>query len=185
MRLILASASPRRKTLLSAAGLHFEVIESGVDETRREGEPAADYALRMAEAKAQRVSTVHRDALVLGADTIVVLDAEILLKPADPADAHRTLRALSARTHTVITAFALAVAGEIAEASAVPARVTFRTLSDSEIDAYIATGEPFDKAGAYGIQGAGADFIRAVDGARDTVMGLPVLEVLDALRRQH
>ncbi|HLW71167.1 MAG TPA: Maf family protein [Candidatus Binataceae bacterium] len=183
-KLILASASPRRKDLLAAADVAFEIVQSGIDETRVDHEAAEAYALRMACEKALYVSRRRTDALVLGADTIVELHGEILLKPLDAADARRMLLALSANTHTVVTAFAIARAGRLLESAPVTARVTFHHLAPSAIDAYVATGEPLDKAGSYGIQSGGADFIATVAGARDTVMGLPVLEVLAALRRQ-
>jgi septum formation protein len=182
-QLILASASPRRKALLTRAGLTFAILESGIDETRLPSEDSSTYAARMAANKALHVSGLHRNALVLGADTVVDLDGEILLKPLDCEDARRMLRALSGATHTVVTAFALARSGRLLESSPVIARVTFRALSDGEIERYLETGEPFDKAGSYGIQGQGADFIVNVEGSRDTVMGLPVAEVLTALRR--
>lgn len=184
-KLVLASGSPRRRMLLGAAGVSFEAAESGIDETRKAGEDSRGYAIRMAREKALSVSRKRPEALVLGADTIVECDGEILLKPEDAADARRILRTLSGNTHTVITAFALARAGAILEATPVASRVSFRRLNADEIDAYIATGEPFDKAGAYGIQGDGAGFIVDVDGARDNVMGLPVREVLEALRRHR
>ncbi len=182
-QLILASASPRRKALLAAAGLTFDIVESGIDEAGLPSENSSTYTTRIAANKALHVSTSHPDALVLGADTVVDLDGEILLKPLDPADARRMLRALSDATHTVITAFALARGGQLLESRPVIARVTFRPLTDAIIDAYLATGEPFDKAGSYGIQGVGADFILNVEGSRDTVTGLPVHEVLAALQR--
>ncbi|MGH7838124.1 MAG: Maf family protein, partial [Candidatus Binataceae bacterium] len=133
--------------------------------------------------KALQVSRRHLEALVLGADTVVELNGDILLKPLDAADARRMLRALSGNTHTVVTAFAIARADRLLESAPVIARVTFRDLTPSAIDTYLATGESFDKAGSYGIQGAGAAFIASVKGSRDTVMGLPVREVLAALRR--
>ncbi len=182
-RLILASASPRRKTLLGAAGLAFEVIESGIDEVRHADESAIDFALRMAREKALNVSLRQPDALVLAADTIVECDGQILGKPTDAAQALAMLRMLSANTHTVVTAFAIASAGEISDSLPVTSRVTFRALSREEIAVYVATGEPLDKAGAYGIQDAGAGFIARIEGSRDSVMGLPVHEVLAALRR--
>lgn len=182
-RLVLASASPRRQALLAVAGVGFAIVESGIDETRDDYEDAVTYAERMARAKALSVSQRLPEALVLGADTVVELRGMILLKPDDAADARRMLRALSGDTHTVVTAFALARGGRLVESAPVTARVTFRRLSDHEIEAYLATGEPFDKAGSYGIQGAGADFIAALEGGRDTVMGLPVGAVLAALRR--
>lgn len=183
-RLVLASASPRRKDLLAAAGVAFTIVESGIDETRAEHEDAATYAERMARAKALNVSHRRSEPLVLGADTVVELRGMILLKPDDTADARRMLRLLSGATHTVVTAFALAQGGRLLESAPLTARVTFRRLADPEVEAYLATGEPFDKAGSYGIQGLGAGFITAVEGGRDTVMGLPVAAVLAALRRQ-
>lgn len=183
-RLILASVSPRRKTLLAAAGLEFEIYESGVEEIRRDGEAAREFALRMAAEKALNVSARIADAYVIAADTIVVCDGQILGKPSGAEQARAMLQLLSANTHTVITAFAIARAGAILENIAVASEVTFRALTPAEIEAYLVSGEPFDKAGAYGIQGAGAEFITRVDGPRDNVMGLPVREVLEALRRQ-
>ncbi len=182
-RLILASTSPRRRALLAAAGIEFELGESEVEEERLAEEPAAQFALRMAEEKALAVSRRAGDALVLAADTVVECGGEILGKPRDHGDAHRMLRTLSGRFHTVVTAFALARDGRVAESHAVVSRVRFRELGDHEIDAYIRTGEPMDKAGAYGIQAEGAGLVVEVEGARDNVMGLPVGEVLAALRR--
>ena len=183
IKVILASGSPRRRQLLGAAKIAFDVIESGMPEQHIAGEPARDYALRMARDKARAVSSRFPDAIVIGADTIVVCENQILEKPADADDARRMLGTLSARTHTVITAFALARGGEILESSPVESRVTFRKLADAEINDYIATGEPFDKAGAYGIQGVGGGFIAHVEGSRDNVMGLPTERVVAALAR--
>jgi nucleoside triphosphate pyrophosphatase len=181
--LVLASASPRRKTLLEAAGLFFEIVESGIDEIRRDGESAIDFAMRMAAEKALNVSASRPDALVLAADTIVECDGQILGKPVDPAEARAMLQTLSGNTHTVVTAFAIASESTIADSLSVISRVTFRRLSSDEIAEYVASGAPLDKAGAYGIQDAGAGFIARVEGSRDNVMGLPVREVLAALRR--
>ncbi len=183
IKVILASASPRRRQLLDAAGIAFEVIESRVPEQHTPGESPRDYALRMARDKARAVSSRFPDAIVIGADTIVVCDTHILEKPADAADARRMLSMLSSRTHTVVTAFAIARAARILESSPVESQVTFRKLSDAEIEAYIATDEPFDKAGAYGIQGVGGGFISHVEGSRDNVMGLPTERVVAALAR--
>jgi septum formation protein len=182
-KVILASASPRRRQLLGAAGISFEVIESFVPEQHEPGEPARDYALRMAREKAGAVSSRFPDAIVIGADTIVMCEAQILEKPANAGDACRMLEMLSGRTHTVVTAFALARGGSILESSPVESRVTFRKLGEAEIDDYIATEEPFDKAGAYGIQGVGGGFISHVEGSRDNVMGLPTERVVAALAR--
>ena len=183
IKVILASGSPRRRQLLGAAKIAFDVIESRMPEQHIAGEPARDYAIRMARDKARAVSSRFPDAIVIGADTIVVCENQILEKPADADDARRMLATLSARTHTVITAFALARGGEILESSPVESRVTFRKLADAEINDYIATGEPFDKAGAYGIQGVGGGFIAHVEGSRDNVMGLPTERVVAALAR--
>ncbi|MFZ2061429.1 MAG: Maf family protein [Candidatus Binatus sp.] len=183
IKVILASGSPRRRQLFAGAGIEFEVIESMVPEQHIAGEPARDYALRMARDKAIAVSSRFREAIVIGADTIVVCETQILEKPADAADARRILAMLSARTHTVVTAFAVAQDGKILESSPVESKVTFRKLSGAEIEDYIATDEPFDKAGAYGIQGVGGGFISHVEGSRDNVMGLPTERVVAALAR--
>ncbi|MFZ0660781.1 MAG: Maf family protein [Candidatus Binataceae bacterium] len=182
-KLILASGSPRRRQLLSAAGLSFQVIESAIPERRRDGENAREYAPRMARDKALAIASRFPAAIVLGADTVVECMGQVLEKPVDENDARRMLTMLSGRTHTVVTAFAIARGVRILAAEAVESHVTFRTLGTVEIDQYIASGEPFDKAGAYGIQGVGGGFISAVEGPRDNVMGLPVDNVLAALRR--
>jgi septum formation protein len=183
-RLILASGSPRRIALLRTAGIAFESVDSGIDEVRHPDENVRDYALRMAREKALSVSRSCAAACVLAADTVVECDGEILLKPQGSDDARRMLRTLSGKTHTVVTAFAIARGGNIVEATPVLSQVTFRDLGLDEIDVYISTGEPLDKAGAYGIQGVGASFISHVEGSCDNVMGLPVRIVLDALHRQ-
>jgi len=183
IRLILASGSPRRKALLCSAGLRFDIIESGINEMRAAGESGSDYALRIACEKALSVSGRVPGTLVLAADTIVVCDDKILVKPIDQDEARQMLAMLSGRTHTVVTAYALALASAILEAEPVLSQVTFRPLSNAEIEEYVATGEPLDKAGAYGIQGRGSDFIAMVVGSRDNVMGLPMREVLAALAR--
>jgi len=183
IKVILASGSPRRRQLLGAAGIEFEVIKSMVPEEHVAGEPAHDYALRMARDKAIAVSVRFPEAIVIGADTIVVCDTQILEKPVDADDARRMLAMLSSRTHTVVTAFALARGGKIVESLPVESNVTFRELTDAEISEYIATDEPFDKAGAYGIQGVGGGFISQVEGSRDNVMGLPTERVVAALAR--
>jgi len=182
-KLILASGSPRRRQLLSEAGLSFQLAESGVVERRLPDERARGYALRMAQAKALAVARRHNDSIVLGADTVVECLAEILEKPVDAADAYRMLTILAGRGHVVVTAFALAHDSRLIETEAVESRVFFRSLSEAEIREYIAGGEPFDKAGAYGIQGVGGGFISRVEGTRDNVMGLPVQRVLAALER--
>jgi len=152
---------------------------------REPHESAREYALRMARDKALAVSKRHVERFVLAADTVVECDGVILEKPVDASDATRMLNALSGRTHTVVTAFAIASNGKVVANEAVASRVTFRALTADEIASYIATGEPFDKAGAYGIQGIGGGFITHVEGSRDNVMGLPTDEVIAALRRHE
>jgi septum formation protein len=181
---ILASGSPRRRQLLLRAGLHFEVRESGITEELREGESAREFASRMASEKAQAVSNRDAQGLVIAADTVVDCEG-VIGKPRDAQEARVMLKRLSGRTHTVVTAFVLARAGRIVESQAVLSLVTFRELTDAEIADYVATGAPMDKAGAYGIQDAGAGFISNVQGSRDNVMGLPVEQVLAAIGRQR
>lgn len=178
-KLILASGSPRRAEILRNAGFTFETIAAGVDETPLRGEGAEAYVLRVARAKACAVASRLRgsegDAFVLAADTIVSAEGELLGKPADADDARRMLRLLSGRTHEVLTGVAIATrpAGdEIAAAE--KTRVTFRALAESDIENYISSGEPFDKAGGYGIQGLGGRFIPRIEGCYFNVMGLPL-----------
>ena len=177
MRLILASNSPRRRELLDQAGYAFAVEAADVDESLRAGEDPAAYVQRLAKAKAQAVFARHADAadavIVLGADTTVVCNGEILAKPADAADAKRMLRALSGRTHQVLTG--IAAVTHAGTASAVETTdVVFATIPGAELDLYCATVEPLDKAGAYGIQGYAARWIPRIDGCYFNVMGLPI-----------
>lgn len=180
---MLASASPRRRQLLAQAGIEFEIVESGVDEHRADGETGPDFALRMACEKALAVSLRRPDALILGADTVVEIDGEILGKPQDRSEARTMLHKLSGRVHRVFTGFALARAASLVESDAIVSGVRFRELSEAEVEQYIATNEPYDKAGGYAIQGDAGDFIAAVEGSTANVMGLPIDEVLEALRR--
>ncbi len=181
-RLILASASPRRRELLTQAGYTFEVQPAHVNEDLRPDEDPIAYVVRLARDKAQAVFTAVNDpeAIVLGADTTVTLDGHILAKPEDAADAARMLRLLSGRTHRVITGVALATVKGV-EVAAEITGVQFHTLSDQEIAAYIATGEPMDKAGAYGIQGFAAKWIPRVVGCYFNVVGLPIALVATML----
>ena len=182
--LILASGSPRRRELLGELGVPFAVDVSDADETADPVPSAADQAMSLAERKARAVVARRHEGLVLGADTIVVLDGELLGKPEDDADAHRMLRRLSGRPHEVVTGLALvdAATGEIAR-SAVTSTVHMRRLGDDEIAAYVATGEPRDKAGAYAIQGTGSALISALDGCFTNVVGLPLCETATLLAR--
>ncbi|MBI3249065.1 MAG: septum formation inhibitor Maf [Deltaproteobacteria bacterium] len=181
--LILASASPRRQQLLHEAGAAFIVIPSNTAEELQSGESPEEYALRVAREKAQDVAARCPGSWVLGADTIVAVADLVLGKPQDTADGLRMLRLLSGRTHRVITAFALLDgAGQINTHRLVVSQVTFKPLTDDHIHNYLATGEPFDKAGAYAVQGLGAALVERVEGSYTNVVGLPVEEVLAALR---
>ena len=184
MRVVLASASPRRHELLGMIGIAHEVDPADIDESVRAGESDTDYALRLATEKGLAVAARHPDALVIAADTIVVVDGRIFGKPVDWADACRMLRVLSGRTHVVHTAVAVVRdAGRRVESEVESTRVTFRELADSEVAAYVATGEPMDKAGAYGIQGYGATIVERVEGDYFTVMGLALRQLVSLLER--
>ncbi len=177
--LVLASASPRRRELLTLLGLTFDVAPADVDETWRNGEAPAVHAERLAREKAAAVR--RPGAATIAADTIVVVDGDILGKPRDRAEAAAMLRRLAGRDHVVHTAIAVWYAER--EASAVVAtRVWFRALDDAAIAAYVATGEPMDKAGAYGIQGYGAVIVDRIDGDYFTVMGLGLARLMDLFR---
>ncbi|NQW05591.1 MAG: septum formation inhibitor Maf [Acidobacteria bacterium] len=183
MRLVLASASPRRRELLLAAGIDCDVIPANVDERTRAGEAPEDYALRLAGEKAGAVKAQAGTRPVLGADTIVIINSEILGKPVDDADALRMLTLLSGQSHDVVTAIALWWPGQSAPSVAVErTRVWMRTIFPEEIAAAVASGEPDDKAGAYAIQGLASRWIVRIDGAYATVVGLPV-EAVDRLIR--
>jgi nucleoside triphosphate pyrophosphatase len=180
LRVVLASSSPRRHQLLELIGVAHEVQPADVDETYTPGEVADFYAERLARAKAELVSALNRESVVIGADTIVVSDGNVLGKPHDEADAARMLRMLSGRAHIVMTA--VAVAHQARMVSTVEnVSVTFRDLSDEEIASYIATGEPMDKAGAYGIQGYGATVVRRIDGDYFAVMGLSLVRLMELM----
>ena len=179
-RVILASQSPRRRELLALVGIAHEVKPADIDERYLPGETPRAHAERLAREKAARIA--ERDAVTIGSDTIVVVDGDILGKPVDEADAARMLRRLSGRAHTVITAVAVDWQGRL-ESSVEEVEVTFHPLSDDEIAAYIRTGEPMDKAGAYGIQGYGATIVARVDGDYFAVMGLPLQRLVRLLRR--
>lgn len=182
MKIVLASASPRRAELLRNAGIPFEVLAARVDETRRAGELRGDYVRRLALEKARAAAADANagdgDCLFVGADTVVVAGDEILGKPRSEEDARRMLRKLSANVHEVHTGLAVVQQPRTAEGVVDEVtRVTFAPLSDEEIESYIATGEPFDKAGAYGIQGIGGRYVTRVDGCYFNVMGLPLAKL--------
>ena len=182
--LVLASASPRRAELLARLGLAPEIRPASVDETPHLRESAVDLVLRLAIAKADHAAAQGRcgDEVVLAADTVVVLDDRPLGKPLNRADAASMLTALAGRTHEVATGLAVRRSGQ-AHHTHVVTSVTFRDLSAAEIDWYLATGEPYDKAGGYGLQGAGAALVERVDGSDTNVIGLPLAETVGLLRQ--
>ncbi len=182
MKLILASASPRRRELMEKIGLPFEVIVSACDETLPADIPAEQAAEVLAVRKAAAVAKLHPDAVVIGADTTVLLDGAILGKPADTDDCKRMLHALSGRQHQVVTGVAVFWSGRSLSFSDLT-QVRFYPLNDAEIDAYAASDEPYDKAGAYGIQGQGALLIEGIQGDYYNVMGLPVAKLVRVMRK--
>jgi septum formation protein len=179
--IILASASPRRAELLRAAGIPFRVEISNVEEARDPDEAPRAYAERLALDKARAVAQRFPGEPVLAADTIVIVDDAVLEKPADAADAARMLRQLSGRTHEVTTGVCVIASGNESVHSDTT-RVVFRKLTEKDIAAYVATGEPMDKAGAYAIQGGAAGFVEKIEGDYDNVVGLPVALVKMMLR---
>jgi septum formation protein len=181
-KIILASRSPRRAELLSAAGIAFDVLAADVDETPRPGEDPAAYVERLAIDKANAVLALRPGARVLGADTTVTVNGEILGKPIDAADATRMLRLLSGRPHLVHTGVALASARGI-ESGVDTTRVWFDAMTDEDISWYVATGEPVDRAGAYAIQGFASRFIPRIEGSYSNVVGLPVAMVSSILKK--
>ena len=185
MSLVLASASARRRELLAAAGFTFEVIAADINEQIRAGEAPADYARRMAVEKADAVRHKAGTRPVLGADTIVVVDGAVLGKPRDDADAVRMLTLLSGRMHEVVTAVAVWwPATDAPDVAVETTAVWMREIAPGEIDAAVASGEPRDKAGAYAIQGLASGWVTRLDGAYDTVVGLPVSAVDRLLRHR-
>ena len=179
-RMVLASQSPRRRELLTLVGIPHEVRPADIDETLYPGESAEGHSERLAREKAQAIAAREPGAVVIGSDTIVVVDGDILGKPRDAGEARRMLARLSGRSHTVFTAVAVA-RGERVAAGVERVGVTFRAIAPWEIDAYVATGEPMDKAGAYGIQGFGATIVERVEGDYFAVMGLPLVRLVRLL----
>jgi septum formation protein len=181
MRLVLASASPRRAELLRAAGIPFEVGAVDIDETFRPGEKPEHAVARVAEAKAAACAALHPGAIVLGADTTVVIRGQTLTKPVDAADAARMLRLLSGRSHDVLTGVCLGHLGRRL-VHVEPTRVQMAHLGETEIAWYISTGEPLDKAGAYAIQGIASRFVEGIQGSYSNVVGLPISSVYELLK---
>jgi septum formation protein len=182
MSFILASASPRRAELLRNAGIVFTVEPAHVPEEPRPSEAPLAYAQRLASDKAQAIFRKHPDNVVLGADTVVVIDEHLLEKPRDDVDATRMLRLLSGRTHQVITGVCLLATG-FRQTEVEVTAVRFSALTDEEIATYIATGEPKDKAGAYAIQGIASRCVERIDGCYFNVVGLPVARVYRMLNK--
>lgn len=180
---ILASASPRRRDLLTAAGQRFEIVASDVDERPRRDESADALATRLAREKADDVWRRHPERWVLAADTIVAIDHRVLGKPVDDTDARAMLRLLSGRAHHVVTGFVLlAPEGRASVEECVTTHVVFHPLSERQIEDYVASGEPRDKAGAYAIQGGAGQFVAEIHGSYSNVVGLPMESVEEALR---
>ncbi|MBU4684871.1 septum formation inhibitor Maf [Cedecea davisae] len=183
--LYLASGSPRRQELLTQLGVSFERVVPGIEEQRQPHESAEQYVCRLAREKAQAgVAMVAQDLPVLGADTIVIFNGEVLEKPKDAGHAAHMLRLLSGNQHQVMTAVAIADANQVLE-TLVVTDVTFRSLSEQDIAGYIASGEPMDKAGAYGIQGLGGCFVKRINGSYHAVVGLPLVETGELLSNFH
>ena len=180
-RVVLASSSPRRRELLTLIGIPHEVRPANIDETMRPREVPRRHAERLAREKASAIATRDPDRITIGADTVVVINRKVLGKPADAVEAARMLRMLSGREHTVITAVAVS-RGKKLRSAVEEVRVKFRRISEDEIDAYIATGEPMDKAGAYGIQGYGATIVERIEGDYFAVMGLPLVRLVGLMK---
>jgi septum formation protein len=180
MRLVLASASPRRADLLRAAGFTFDVFPVDVDERFGDGEKPEHAVARLAETKANAAAASHPDAVVLGADTTVVIRGEALAKPTNADDATRMLRLLSGRIHDVLTGVCVC-SGSRRLMHVEPTRVRMARMSEAEIAWYVSTGEPFDKAGAYAVQGLASRFVEGIDGSYSNVVGLPISSVYELL----
>jgi septum formation protein len=180
-RVVLASSSPRRRELLNLIGIDHEVRPANLDESMRPREAPRRHAERLARDKASAVAMRDPDLITIAADTIVVINRKVLGKPVDREDAARMLAMLNGREHTVITAVAVS-RGKKLRSAIEEVKVKFRRLREEEIEAYIATGEPMDKAGAYGIQGFGATIVERVEGDYFAVMGLPLVRLISLMR---
>lgn len=182
-RLVLASASPRRRRLLASVGLDFDVVPADVDESVVPGETPATYVARLSQEKAAAVARrVGANAVVLAADTTVDIDGRILEKPVDAADARRMLRLLSGTVHLVHTGVTVRSSSDRVDTVVAETAVRFVEMTDELVDWYVGTGEPFDKAGAYAIQGAGGALVERIEGSVTNVIGLPLAETLELLR---
>jgi septum formation protein len=183
-RLVLASESPRRSELLGKVGLEFDIIPSRIEEDFIEGEPPEKHVIRLAEAKALNVGNQYPDRWVVAADTIVYIDHTILGKPKDRGEAMEMLRRLNGREHCVLTGFSVCrLEKGIGDHEAVQTTVKVKSLTPSEMEWYINTGEPFDKAGGYAVQGIGSFMIEWIRGSYTNVVGLPLYELMEMLKR--
>jgi septum formation protein len=182
LRFVLASASPRRRELLDLVGIQHTVDPADIDESMHAGEVPAAHVERLAREKASKVAARHPDAFVIAADTVVVLDGRVMGKPRTEDEAYAMLSDLSGATHIVLTGMACTFNGKL-ESSVDDVSVTFRSLSGDEVREYIATGEPMDKAGSYGIQGYGATIVRRIDGDYFAVMGLSLVRLVELMQR--
>ncbi len=178
--LLLASQSPRRRELLANLGIKFDIAQADVDEAFLLSELPSEVAIRLAAAKSLKVSSIYPEKLVIGCDTVVILESQIMDKPKDRADAVQILRALSGKKHQVETAVSFSRGGRVLTQGSEITQVLFATVTDSQIEDYVSTGEPMDKAGAYGIQGMGGFLVDSIEGRLDTVIGLP-RTLLDSL----
>lgn len=184
MNFILASSSPRRRELLSSIGLTFEVVPSHVPEVHEDGEAPEEYVARLSRDKASAIASQNRDRWVIAADTTVLLGDELLEKPTDPNDAKRMLATIAGKTHVVYTGVTIEHAGrEYRDTRVAESEVRMLPLSPDDIEWYVATGEPLDKAGAYAVQGIGAMFIDSIHGSYTNVVGLPLATLFQMLRR--
>jgi septum formation protein len=182
--LILASASPRRQELLRFVGLKFKTIPAHLNEDYIEGESPREHVKRLSQDKAIVIAKKYPNAVVLGADTIVVINKSILGKPENKYQARKTLRKLSGHEHKVFTGFTIVhVASKIKQTKVIQSAVKFKTISAAELEWYIACDEPYDKAGGYAVQGRGAYFIQSIRGSYTNVIGLPLCEVLETLKK--
>lgn len=183
--LILASKSPRRRYLLEQVGLTFSVVPSTLDESSIPVGPIEEHVRMLAEAKAAEVAGLHPESWVIGADTLVVINGAILGKPDTEAEARQMLRTLSDATHRVLTGYCICCrAAKHSFSETVETKVMFKMLSEAEIDWYLSTDEPFDKAGAYAVQGLGSFLVKRIEGSYTNVVGLPVCEVMEYLLKQ-
>ena len=182
LELVLASASPRRRQLLSGAGFSLSVWPADIDETPKTAEKPGEFACRMAVEKCHAVARQGVGSWTVAGDTVVALGERVVGKPADPSEAVEMLRALSGKTHQVISGWCVNGPNGLSRSGINVAQVRFRSLTNDEIDAYVATGEPMDKAGAYGIQGQGGTLVSSYEGDFSSIIGLPLADVIELFR---